>query len=154
MSRRATITMTDDELRAFLAEGRVVTCASLGPDGWPHLVPLWYVVRDDRVWAWTYASSQKVRNLERDPRASLQVEMGDTYDQLRGALLRTTATVHRDPAVVEDVGADVFERYHGVVTAETMRLVRNQARKRVGLEFAPAGEPATWDHRKLAAGVY
>ena len=97
MSRRAQIVMTDAEVPAYLAEERTVTCASIGPDGWPHLAPLWYVVRDGRVWAWTYAASQKVRNLERDPRATLQVESGDTYDTLRGVALRTTVTLHRDP---------------------------------------------------------
>ncbi len=73
--------MTDAEVTAFLAEERIVTCATMGPRGWPHLMPLWYVLRPvpeptptgvagPRLWAWTYAASQKVRNLERDPRAT------------------------------------------------------------------------------------
>ncbi|MFX8999760.1 pyridoxamine 5'-phosphate oxidase family protein, partial [Acinetobacter baumannii] len=69
-SRRAQIAMTDTELGAFLEEQRVVICATNGPRGWPHLMPLWYVVRGEEIWAWTYAKSQKVRNLERDPRAT------------------------------------------------------------------------------------
>jgi len=145
--------MTDDEVRAFLAEHRLITCASIGPDGWPHLVPLWYVVRDGALWAWTYAASQKVRNLERDPRASLQVEAGDRYDQLRGVLLRTTVTLHRDQDAVLQLGTEIFQRYHGILTAEVVTMVRKQAAKRVGLEFAPAGPPATWDHSKLG-GTY
>ncbi|HEY0641378.1 MAG TPA: pyridoxamine 5'-phosphate oxidase family protein [Pseudonocardiaceae bacterium] len=154
MSRRAQITMTEAEVSAFLDEQRTVTCATLGPDGWPHLAPLWYVVRDGTVWAWTYAASQKVRNLERDPRATLQVEAGDTYDQLRGVALRCRVVLHRDPAAVAGLGGDIFGRYHGVLTAETMAMVRKQAAKRVALEFTQDGPPATWDHRKLAAGVY
>ena len=146
--------MTDDEVRAFLAEQRTMTCASVGADGWPHLAPLWYVLRADTVWAWTYAASQKVRNLERDPRASLQAEAGESYDQLRGVLLRTTVTLHKDTDEVAALGIEIFERYHGMLTAETVAMVRNQAAKRVGLEFVPAGPPATWDHRKLGAGVY
>ena len=72
--------MDEDEVLALLDEERVMTCATLGPRGWPHLMPLWYVVRDGRLWAWTFAKSQKTKNLERDPRATLQVEAGrDVY---------------------------------------------------------------------------
>ena len=71
MSRRDQIKMDFEEVAAFLEEQRVVVCATNGPSGWPHLMPLWYTVRDRQVWAWTYAKSQKVRNLERDPRATL-----------------------------------------------------------------------------------
>ena len=63
--------MSNDEVLRFLEEERIVTCASFGPRGWPHLMPLWYVVRDGRLWAWTYGKSQKVKNLERDPRADV-----------------------------------------------------------------------------------
>src|SRR5277367_2893941 len=99
MSRREQIRMDDAEVAVFLAGERTVTCATVGPRGWPHLMPLWYVLRDGdgdgdgeggpspRVWAWTYAASQKVRNLERDPRASLQVEAGESYELLRGVML-------------------------------------------------------------------
>ena len=61
--------MTAEEALAFLDEQRTVICATIGHDGWPHLMPLWYVVRDGELWAWTYAKSQKTKNLERDPRA-------------------------------------------------------------------------------------
>lgn len=154
MSRREQITMTDAEVLTFLEEQRTVICASLGADGWPHLAPLWYVLREGRLWAWTYAASQKVRNLERDPRATLQVEAGESYDQLRGVLQRSTVTLHRDRDALVALGSDIFERYHGGLTAEVVSMVGAQAAKRVGLEFVPQGPPATWDHRKLAAGSY
>ena len=71
VSRREQIQMSQEEAGAFLAEERTVICATNGKDGFPHLMPLWFVVRDDELWAWTFAKSQKVRNLERDPRATL-----------------------------------------------------------------------------------
>src|SRR5512144_2810994 len=101
MSRRDQIAMGQDEVLAFLDEERIVTCATIGPRGWPHLMPLWFVVRDGRIWSWTYAKSQKVRNLERDARATLQVEAGrDRYDQLRGLMLETEVVIHRETAAV------------------------------------------------------
>lgn len=155
MSRRDQIKMSDEEVLAFLDEERVVTCATNGPRGVPHLMPLWYVVRDGRLWAWTFAKSQKVRNLERDARATLQVEAGrDRYDQLRGVMLECDVTVHRDVETVLGVGLEVFGRYTpGVELApEVEAMVRKQAEKRVALEFVEAHR-ATWDHRKLG-GVY
>ncbi len=74
MSRRDLIRMSEEELAAFLDEQRTVVVATIGRDGWPHLMPLWFTVRDGELWAWTYARSQKVKNLERDDRVTLQVE--------------------------------------------------------------------------------
>jgi PPOX class probable F420-dependent enzyme len=149
-SRRAQIAMSAEEVAAFLDEQRVVTCATLGRDGWPHLMPLWYVVRDGLPWATTYAKSQKVRNLERDPRCTLQVEAGDRYEDLRGLMLKVEARIERDPAVVEDVERAVFLRYHGrEPDADEAAGLARQASKRVALQFA-VRERASWDHRKLA----
>ncbi|MGA9856376.1 MAG: pyridoxamine 5'-phosphate oxidase family protein [Solirubrobacteraceae bacterium] len=152
MSRRNQIAMTAEELSAFLEDQRVVICATNGPRGWPHLMPLWYVMRDGEVWAWTYAKSQKVRNLERDARATLQVEAGDSYDQLRGVMLETEVEIDRDVERVGALGMKLTERYAGTLTPEAREAVTAQARKRVALRFI-AQHTATWDHRKLA-GTY
>ena len=155
MSRRDKIKMTDEEVAAFLDEQRVMVCATNGRDGWPHLMPLWYLVREGAVWAWTYAKSQKTRNLERDPRATLQIEEGTDYDQLRGVMLRTQVRLHRDLEVIAGIGVGLVDRYSGTGPEfDGMRdFFRSQAPKRVGLEFVEVGSRASWDHRKLA-GVY
>jgi PPOX class probable F420-dependent enzyme len=142
-SRRAGIAMSAEEVAAFLDEQRTLVCATLGRDGWPHLMPLWYVVRDGECWAWTYAKSQKVRNLERDPRCTLQLEAGERYDELRGVMLRCTCTLHRDTETVAGVGEDLAERYGG---ARTSMLA--QAPKRVAMQFV-VRDVASWDHGKL-----
>jgi general stress protein 26 len=153
MSRRDQIRMTDEEVDAFLEQQRVVICASNGARGWPHLMPLWYVVRDGRVWSWTYAKSQKVRNLERDARATLQIEDGEQYNELRGVMIEAETTIHRDVELVAEFGAELFARYGtGQAGPEFLEAIRAQAAKRVALEFV-SGRIATWDHRKLG-GVY
>ena len=149
MNRRAAIAMAPEEVAAFLAEQRTVTCATLGRDGWPHLMPLWYVLRSGELWSWTYAKSQKVRNIERDPRCTLQVEAGTAYDQLRGVMLKTEAVIHREPDVVAALGEEIAVRYGGGALDEGGRAyVQRQAAKRVALQFRPR-ESAAWDHRKL-----
>jgi PPOX class probable F420-dependent enzyme len=141
---RDRIRMSPEGLARFLDEERTVTCATLGPRGLPHLMPLWYVVRDGDVWAWTYAKSQKVRNLERDPRATLQIEAGERYDELRGAMLEAAVTIHRDLDVVLALGMELMTRY-----GQPERAARTQAPKRVALEFR-AHRVVSWDHRLFA----
>ncbi|MDQ6834605.1 MAG: pyridoxamine 5'-phosphate oxidase family protein [Actinomycetota bacterium] len=153
MSRREQIKLTSPEQAAFLAEQRIVACATNGVRGWPHLMPLWYVIREDEIWAWTYAKSQKVRNLERDPRATLQVEDGEAYDQLRGVMIQAQTVLHRDHDVVAALGAELMVRYGGgAFTPEIEAAVQAQAAKRVGLQFR-AERVMSWDHRKLG-GTY
>lgn len=143
---------------AFLDEERIVTCATNGTGGFPHLMPLWFVVRDGTLWAWTFAKSQKVKNLERDARSTLQVEAGaGQYEQLRGVMLTCETVVHRDLETVRGVGLDVFVRYTGSESRETLHpgvlaMIDAQAPKRVALEFVETRR-ASWDHRKLQ-GTY
>ena len=151
MSRRDAIKMTPEEVDAFLAEQKTVTCATNGRGGFPHLMPLWYVLREGRIWAWTYAKSQKVRNLERDPRATLQVETGIEYAELRGVMLRCDVEIHRDVEVVTDFAMELVERYAGGAEG-TREAFATQAPKRVALEFVER-DRVTWDHRKLG-GTY
>ena len=143
MSARSRIAMSPSEVLAFLDEERTLTCATLGRDAWPHLMPLWYVVRDGECWSWTYAKSQKVRNLERDARCTVQVEAGLEYGELRGVMMKCAAAIHREVEVVAPVGSDLAERYGG--HAADMRA---QAPKRVALQFI-VNSMASWDHRKL-----
>ena len=158
MSRRDQIRMSDAEVRAFLEEERTVVCATNGRRGWPHLMPLWYVLRptgDDgapQVWAWTFAKSQKAKNLERDPRATLQVEAGEAYDELRGVMLECDVTVHRDVDLLREFGLELYARY-AEVDDGVRAMVDQQAPKRIGLQFVERSR-ATWDHRKLGGGVY
>lgn len=162
MSRRDQIKMSEEEVEEFLAGERTVTCATLGPRGWPHLMPLWYVMREpsQQIWAWTYAASQKVRNLERDAKATLQVEAGESYEQLRGVMFECEVLIHRDPQVVATLGQEIFTRYSssrgepasGELDPHVAEVLQAQAAKRVALEFVELHR-ASWDHRKLA-GVY
>jgi nitroimidazol reductase NimA-like FMN-containing flavoprotein (pyridoxamine 5'-phosphate oxidase superfamily) len=156
MSRRSQIEMSPDEVQSFLAEERTVICATNGVRGFPHLMPLWYVLRDREVWSWTYAKSQKTRNLERDDRATLQVETGEAYEQLRGVMIEARTRVLRDPSIVAALGEQIFRRYagdaEGNIGPEVVDMVHAQASKRVALHFVPE-RVASWDHRKLG-GVY
>lgn len=139
--------MDDAELRAFLDEQRKLICATVGPRGLPHVMTLGYVMRDGRPWAWTYAKSQKVRNLERLARATVHFEAGDDYRDYRGAMLECDVVVHRAVDVVAAVGRELLARYGGRALAEA---IETQSHKRVALEFVETRR-ASYDHRKLGA---
>jgi PPOX class probable F420-dependent enzyme len=139
--------MSDDELLAFVAEQMIVSVATVGPRGRPHLVPLWYSPDGLVLRSWTYGKSQKAKNLERDPRATLQIEDGVVYHELRGAMLECDVDLERDPAEVEKYGLALFERY-AELNADVEAMVRAQAQKRVGLTFRPT-RVVSWNHRKL-----
>jgi PPOX class probable F420-dependent enzyme len=140
--------MSDSEVRAFLAEQMVMQCATNGPRGLPHMVALWFVSGGDELRGWTYAKSQKARNLERDPRATLGIEDGVQYHELRGVMFECDVELERDPERVERFGLELFERYAGELTDEIRTMVAKQAQKRVGLTFVPT-RTVSWDHRKL-----
>jgi PPOX class probable F420-dependent enzyme len=150
--RRDQITMSDEEVLAFLSEQMVMQCATIGPRGLPHMMPLWYVPEGLELVGWTYAKSQKARNLDRDPRATVGVEDGVQYHELRGVTLECDVRLEREPARVATYGLKLFERYAGGITPEIEAMVTAQAPKRIGLRFEPT-RVMSWDHSKLG-GAY
>jgi general stress protein 26 len=153
-SRRDQIRMSDEELETFLVGQKTMQCATNGPRGIPHMVPLWFVADGGELRGWTFAKSQKAKNLERDPRATLGVEDGVAYEELRGVMFECDVEVETDTEVVAAFGVELFERYleGGPLSPETRQAVEGQAPKRVGLRFH-ATRTVTWDHRKLG-GTY
>jgi PPOX class probable F420-dependent enzyme len=152
VNRRQLIRMSDEEIAALLDAGRTLHVATLNRDGTPHLVPLYYVVIDGVVTFWTYTKSQKIRNLERDPRLTVMVEVGEGYDQLRGVQINGTAALSTDLAAVSDVGGRIYARYFGEFNETARESVTASARKRTAVRVEPL-RVASWDHRKLA-GAY
>jgi Pyridoxamine 5'-phosphate oxidase len=125
-----------------------------GPDGWPHVTALWFAMRGTDPWSWTYRKSQKVKNIERDDRATCLFESGTEYAELKGVMLRTRAHIEYDIESVLDFAGELFAKYQGTNPgAEGMReALRGQAAKRVAIRFEVI-ETVTWDHSKLG-GVY
>lgn len=142
--------MSGEEITAFLAEGMVANFATMGPNGRPHLVAMWYFPRGDGIATWTYRSSQKAANLRRLAQATVLIETGDSYDQLRGVSMECDVELVEGTEQVALIGADLMRRYNPseeVATAAT-QFVRLQAPKRVGLVCTPT-KIVSWDHRKL-----
>ncbi|HEY4396688.1 MAG TPA: PPOX class F420-dependent oxidoreductase [Acidimicrobiia bacterium] len=150
--RRDAIKMTDEEMRAFLQAGRDLQVASINADGTPHLVTMWYLLRDGEIAFWTYGKSQKVLNLRRDPRLSVLVATGEVYDQLKGVSIQGQAEIVDDPDEVLRYGEAVYERYWGPLDDTVRDGVRAMGAKRVVIVVKPE-KILSWDHSKLG-GAY
>lgn len=154
MGVRDRVAMSEAETREFLASQLKVQVAVNGHDGTPHLTTLFYVLDDEgRIFFWTYGASQKIKNLERDPRIAALVEDGTEYAELRGASVQGRAELVRDTDTLVRLGGQVACRMTGVADiAELGELgraeIERQATKRVGVLVHPE-RVATWDHRKL-----
>jgi PPOX class probable F420-dependent enzyme len=146
-SRRDQIKLTAEELRDYLEREKVMQVATMGPRGVPHVTPLWFVPDGDELIAWTYAKSQKAKNLERDPRATVAIEDGVEYHELRGVMMECDVEITHETEQVAEVGDALVERYAGG-SDEAREAFRKQAPKRVGLRFKPS-RVVSWDHRKL-----
>jgi PPOX class probable F420-dependent enzyme len=152
--KRDQIKMTPEEMASFLERERVANVSTLGTDGWPHVTALWYVMRGSEPWIWTYRKSQKVKNLERDDRATLMFESGNEYAELKGVMLKTHAHIEYETDRVLGVGEELFGKYQGggAIDNGLREALRAQAAKRVAIRFEVA-ETVTWDHAKLG-GAY
>jgi PPOX class probable F420-dependent enzyme len=149
VNRRADVAMTDDEVTALIGGQRKLQLATINPDGTPHLVTMFYGMVDDKIGFWTYRSSQKIRNIERDPRVTCLVETGVEYFELRGAVIYGTATMLTDQNDVRHVGAQVLRRMMDDVEDDAVAaLVDATAAKRYAVVVEPV-RVASWDHRKM-----
>jgi PPOX class probable F420-dependent enzyme len=147
-NQRNQIVMSEAEIVDFVARSRTGTMATIGPEGQPHLVAMWYGVVDGDIWLETKIKSQKVVNLRRNPRVSFMIEGGTTYDSLAGVSFEGEAEIHDDPDTIFKVGVSVWERYNGPYTEDLKPAVDMMMNKRVAVRIA-AHRVRSWDHRKL-----
>ncbi|AIY17332.1 pyridoxamine 5'-phosphate oxidase family protein [Pimelobacter simplex] len=150
---RDKVKLSEEEVQGLLHENIKVQVAANGKDGFPHLTTLFYDVQDGKIVFWTYGRSQKILNLERDPRVTALVEDGTDYFELRGVSIEGRAEIVRDRDRILEIGKAVSVRMFGVDSFEALgeigaQTVEKQATKRVGVIIHP-DRVASWDHRKM-----
>jgi general stress protein 26 len=150
--------MTDDERQQFLADAQTIIICSTDPKGYPHPMPMWFGMEDDgTVVMTTFTKSQKIKNIERDPKVSLLAEAGTVYSELRGVVLYGQATLVREPEAILDILAKVSAKAAqdagGTSDPDQLRsALMATVPKRTGIHIRPE-KIVSWDHRKLG-GVY
>jgi PPOX class probable F420-dependent enzyme len=152
-NRRDLIRMNDAELWAFIEAQKSVQVATINRDGTPHLVPLWFAIDDGAVILETFSKSQKVKNLERDPRITILFEDGDVYKDLRGVSISATAELVREVERVHDLHMKVLRRNTPEIPEQVLdKATRDMAPKKTAIVIRPE-KVVSWDHRKLD-GIY
>jgi PPOX class probable F420-dependent enzyme len=144
--------MTADEQREFIEDARTIVLSTIDHRGYPHSVAMWYVVDDGRFLMTTYRKSQKTVNVRRNPKVSLLVESGVTYETLKGVLIRGPAEVIDDEDTCVSVLTRVHRKMHGAFPEGVEEALRLQARKRIVIKVTPE-RVSSWDHSKLG-GTY
>jgi PPOX class probable F420-dependent enzyme len=148
-NERSKIVMSDDEIVEFIDHSRTATMATVGPNGRPHLIAMWYAVLDGEIWFETKAKSQKAVNLRRDPTITVMIEDGQTYNTLRGVSIDGQAEiVDTDPELLLRVGISVWERYTGPYSEDMKPFVDQMMNNRIAVRVVPT-RLRSWDHRKL-----
>ena len=152
-NKRASITMTEAEIAAYLADQTILNVASIGPSGHPHLVAMWYVVMNGETVFWTFGKSQKVLNLKRNPKITGLIESGDSYDQLKGLEILGTARLIEDYDSILSIGKAVGLKYNGegAISDAAMPFLEAQAKKRIGIAI-DVEKYVSWDHTKMGGG--
>jgi PPOX class probable F420-dependent enzyme len=147
---RDRIKMTEEEVDVFLHERHTMSVATIGPDGRPHVVAMWYGFLDGAPAFETYRKSQKVVNLRRDQRMTCLVEDGDSYEQLRGVELIARGTVIDDDEALRTIARSLFERYEtGFGPDQGEEYINFMVAKRVAVRV-DIDDVVSWDHRKIA----
>ncbi len=155
---RKDITMTGREITAFLDEAAILEVATIGSNGWPHLAPMWFVMEDERIVFRSFTRSQKILNLQRDPRLTVLAEDGDAYEELRGVMIKAEARLIEDPAYVLAIYGRLAAKY-AMVGPEPVELSEEDlysafgrfASKNTAVIVEPV-KTASWDHRKIGGG--
>ena len=144
--------MSDAEVDEFLHGRHTMNVATYNHDGTIHLVAMWYGFLDGAPAFWTYGKSQKIKNLQRDPRITCLIETGDRYEQLKGVELVGTGVVSEDRETVQRIGRDVYQRYWGELNDAAAAGVEQMGSKRFAVRI-DVDKVVSWDHGKLG-GTY
>lgn len=137
----SSVKMTDDELAAFLEEERVLRLATVDDEGWPAVVPVWFVWHEGAFWVWNLDRAKRTERLEAGARCAFVVDGGHEYVELRGAAGRLEQAVVADDDVPLDVRVRFSQRYFG--TDHPLE----PADHHTWFRFAPT-TLTTWDFRK------
>jgi PPOX class probable F420-dependent enzyme len=158
---RKDISMTPDEQAAFLEAGTTLIVTTLDRRGQPHIAPMWYFLDDGKVVFRSFTKSQKIVNLQRDPRITVLVETGIAYAELQAVMIQGTARLidgAADPKYLLESYRRLAAKYP-MVGPDPMELDETALEAAFG-RFAPKNtavivEPTrvvSWDHRKLGGG--
>jgi nitroimidazol reductase NimA-like FMN-containing flavoprotein (pyridoxamine 5'-phosphate oxidase superfamily) len=126
----------------------VVSVATVGPDGAPHVVPLWFVWSEDAVYASCRQGSRTWRNASRDPRVSITIDLGRSWPEIAGVVIwgRAELLPAEHPSMRVPISA-WHEKYRSLLVGEGFGRFAEQVPALGFLRVIPA-RLSTWDHAR------
>jgi len=144
---RPDIKLTSEERDKLLNGPHKAALATIDKDGFPHVVAMGYRYRDGIIYMTSYGKAQKVLNARRNPKVGVMIEVGKTYGEYQGVLIRGRCEVIEDPQVVRET-MGIVGRSETARTAAIPSGAASSAPKRVVLKITPE-KISSWDHTKL-----
>lgn len=140
--------LTDAELDAFLDEpGHLLRIATVGDDGIPLVVPIWFVAEDGRLWFTPRERSAWWGHLQRDARACVVID--EEAPPWRKLVVRGAVRVDHAPGD-DDAWRDRYRRIACRYTSERgadAYITRTIAERRALLSMTISGpevDASTW----------
>ncbi len=142
---RELLRLTPDELDELLTVTRTLRAGTVSSDGWPHVVPLWYVWADGMVWINSLRRSRRARDVQAGSPVALCVDDGFEYAELRGATLYGRfVVVPPEDADLPAIRRAFGEKYFGGID---IPMVKSHEWFRMRPERI-----VSWDFKKIPAG--
>jgi nitroimidazol reductase NimA-like FMN-containing flavoprotein (pyridoxamine 5'-phosphate oxidase superfamily) len=141
------INMTPEEIKIFLAEHKVCRMATVGKDGMPHVIPMWYAIIDGGIYIETTGTTKKVKNVESTKKTALIIDVGDSLYDYRGVMMQGKTEIVNDKGIFERFREAYAQRYFGSNEHPGYKFLTGMP-NRVLLKFIPE-KFVSWDYRKM-----
>ena len=135
-------------IRKLFGDLPVVSVATVDPTGSPHVVPLWFVWRDDAVYVSTRTSSRTWRNAAREPRVSITVDVGRSWVEIAGVVVEGKAELlsPEEPSMRGPMSA-WHEKYRTLLAGDGFERFTGEIR-RIGFLRVEPERVLGWDHAR------
>ena len=104
--------LADARVQQYLGAKEVVVLATVGADGAPLAMPMWFLHDPATITMISQADTQKVRNLRRDPRVAVVAESVGASGDIRGVTVRGRAAFLDDTAERRALVERLLAKYH------------------------------------------
>ena len=128
------MSMKKERLEEFLQEPHLLTLATITPEGFPHITPVWFNWDGENFLISTTKERKKARNLSQNPNAGFSISPPDL--PYRAAVGFGTTQIEDDPA-----GALIEELCHKYLPAEKadayFQSLMGEGEERIKVTLAP-----------------
>jgi len=131
----------DARIQEYLATKEVVVLATVGADGAPLAMPMWFLHDASAITMISMADTPKVRNLRGDPRVAVVAESVGAAGDIRGVTVRGRAAFLDDSAERRALVERLLAKYHPRL--ERLWSARAMPPDRVMFQIAP-GHVRSW----------